>query len=502
MALTFMISLVLGLYLAVLLGIAFYGLHRFKMLRLYWRASRQPEVRPRELADGEFSRVCVQCPLFNEPLVVEALLEHVTALKWPEELREIQVLDDSTDETPEIVARWLAAHPTAARRVRHIRRTDRVGYKAGALAYGMTFTAAEFFAVFDADFRPEADFLTRLMPHFRAGDVGVVQARWEFMNREASLLTRFQAVFLDAHFVVEQAARAAGGLFFNFNGTAGIWRRRALDEAGGWTADTVTEDLDASYRAQLVGWRFVYLDRYVVPSELPESLTAFKSQQRRWTKGGIQVARKLLGEIMTSDVPARVKREAFNHLTVGLVHPLLVGFSVLFVPYLYLVGAQPTGVWLVFNPVFVLMAGVTSVALYVTGQFFRRRAWGEGVLWLVASPLLLSFGLAMSVTCCAAVVEGALTKGGEFVRTPKGGAAVGVRGAGGLLGRLRSRTLFAGIVMVEVALGAVMAGGAWYFAMIGAEYAAWVLAVKAAGFLGLAAFSAGDLRGALAVVRV
>jgi cellulose synthase/poly-beta-1,6-N-acetylglucosamine synthase-like glycosyltransferase len=258
-------------------------------------------------------------------------LECATALRWPADRLEIQILDDSADGTPGIIDRWLAAHPARAISCRHLGCVDRAGYKAGALAAGMRVSGAEFVAVFDADFRPAPDFLETLMPHFTDARVAVVQARWDFANREASLLTRFQAVFLDAHFIVEQAARHAGGLFFNFNGTAGIWRRAALENAGGWTDDTVTEDLDVSYRAQLRGWRFVYRDDYPVLSELPESLTAFKSQQWRWTKGGIQVARKLWRRILASRVPARVKREAVSHLATGLVHPLLVLFAALLV---------------------------------------------------------------------------------------------------------------------------------------------------------------------------
>lgn len=482
-------ELIRVLYLLTLVGLIFFGAHRLKMLWLYWRSSRrEPAVPP--LMPAERPRVCVQCPLFNEPLVVEALLEHVAAIEWPRDRFEIQVLDDSTDETPEIIERWLRAHPEKARYVSHVRRPNRQGYKAGALAYGMTRSEAEFFAVFDADFRPAPDFLEVLMPHFGAADVGVVQARWEFANRKASLLTRFQAVFLDAHFVVEQAARAGANLFFNFNGTAGIWRRAALEAAGGWTSDTVTEDLDASYRAQLRGWRFVYLDRYTVPSELPENLTAFKSQQRRWTKGGIQVARKLLGTVLASHVPSRVKREAFHHLTIGFVHPLLVAFSLLFVPYLYLLNGQPRGLWLWLNPAVVVLAGGTSVAFYVTGQYFRRREWWEGVRWLLASPLVMSFGLAMSVTLCAAVIEGLWTRGGEFVRTPKGGRAVNARS---LVGRLRSRALFAGITACELALGGMMLVGAYHFETLDLDYIACVLLVKAGGFIGLAALSSSDL---------
>lgn len=481
-------QVLLGLYLFTLAGMCLFGAHKVKMLWLYLMSSRRRRAAP-PAWEGPLPKVCIQLPLFNEPLVVEALLEKVTAIRWPAEQLEIQVLDDSTDETPEIIERWLKAHPEQAAAVRHIRRVDRSGYKAGALAYANTLTDAEFFAIFDADFRPEPDFLETMMPQFADAKVGVVQARWEFNNRNASFLTRFQGIFLDAHFVVEQAARHGAGLFFNFNGTAGIWRRAALEEAGGWTPDTVTEDLDVSYRAQLKGWRFVYLPDYAVYSELPQNLTAFKSQQLRWTKGGIQVMRKQLGTILKSDVPARIKREAASHLLVGFIHPLLVLFSIIFVPYL-LFGARLSGTWMIFNPVVVVLTSGATVALYITGQYFSRRKWKEGVMLFVAAPVMLAFGLAMSVTCCVAVVEGLFQRGGEFVRTPKGGRVVT---AGGLLQRLRKRTMFAAITAVEVVLGAMMLAGAIYFEIKGLESIAIVLLVKAAGFLGIALVSTSDL---------
>jgi cellulose synthase/poly-beta-1,6-N-acetylglucosamine synthase-like glycosyltransferase len=478
-------------YAITLAGLIGFAIHRLKVLWLYARHARMP-AKPAPWK-GSLPRVCVQCPLYNEPLMIAGLLETVTALHWPAAQLEIQILDDSTDETPEVIARWLAANPERAAGVKHLRRGNRAGYKAGALAHGMSVSDAEFFAVFDADFRPTPDFLETLLPYFSDPKVGVVQARWEFANRRASLLTRFQAIFLDAHFVVEQAARYGSGLFLNFNGTAGVWRRVALEDAGSWSADTVTEDLDASYRAQRRGWKFIYLSEYTVPSELPEKLTAFKSQQYRWTKGGIQVARKQLGAILRSDLPARVKREAFCHLTTGFVHPLLVTFAILFVPYLYFAGLSPVelrGVWLWLNPLSVVLTGGTTVILYITSQYFRAREWLDGLLWLAVAPFVLAFGLAMSVTCCVAVIEGALTVGGEFVRTPKGGRDASV---GGLVKRIRSRMLFSVVTLVEVLLGIVMAGGAFYFARHGNENVAITLAIKSVGFLGIAALSAADL---------
>jgi len=484
------VTCLLALYAATLAGLCYFGLHRIKMLWLYLRHSRRGGARPAGWT-GPVPQVCVQCPVYNEPLMVVALLEKMTALRWPADRLEIQVLDDSTDGTSGLISDWLRDHPGRATRVVHLRRGSREGYKAGALAAGMQQSGAEFFAVFDADFRPEPDFLDTLMPYFGDPGVGVVQARWEFNNREASWLTRFQALFLDAHFIIEQAARHAGGLFFNFNGTAGIWRRAALDAAGGWTADTVTEDLDASYRAQLQGWRFVYLGHYAVPSELPENLLAFKSQQRRWTKGGMQVARKLLGPVLASNQPGRVKREAFCHLTIGMVHVFLMLFAVLFVPVLFVTGAHASG-WLVwFNPVTVLLTGGTTVAFYVTGQYFRNRRWREGLLWLAVSPLAMAMGLALSLNGCVAVLEGLLQRGGEFVRTPKGTRRSA--GPGGLLGLRRSRTHFGLITLGEVGLGSVLLLGAVHFGRQEMLYVSAVLLVKAVGFLALALISSQDL---------
>jgi cellulose synthase/poly-beta-1,6-N-acetylglucosamine synthase-like glycosyltransferase len=477
------------LYIATLSGLMLFAFHRVKLMWLYARHGRTPPE-PAPLP-GPPPKVCIQLPIFNEPLVVEALLEKVSAIRWPAGRLEIQVLDDSTDHTPQVVERWLASHPALAGCFHHIRRIDRRGYKAGALSQGNKLTDAEFLAIFDADFLPAPDFLERLMPHFAEPRVGVVQARWEFANRRASLLTRFQGVFLDAHFVVEQAARHGAGLFFNFNGTAGIWRRAALEDAGGWSDDTVTEDLDLSYRAQLRGWKFVYRGDYAVPSELPESVTAFKSQQRRWSKGGMQVARKQLGIILASDQPARVKREAAWHLLVGCVHPLLVCFSLLFVPYLVVVGSAREGwFWMLFNPLNMLLLGGGSVAFYVTGQYFRQREWREGLLWLVFAPFVMTFGLAMSVTCTVAVVEGLLTRGGEFVRTPKGGRGADARG---LVRRLSSRTLFVGVTCVELLLGAILLWGSVYWGRQDFGYLALVLGLKAAGFFVIAALSTKDL---------
>jgi len=490
-----MMSVVVGgLYLVAVGGLVFFGLHRFKMVFGYFFGRTGRSIEP-DAPDLRLKRatVCIQCPVFNEPLVVEGLLESVTAIDWPTGQLEIQILDDSNDETSSIIARWLEEHPGLAQVCRHLRRGNRKGYKAGALAAGMRRTRAGFLAVFDADFRPSPDFLQVMMPQFSDPSVGMVQARWDFSNRRAGVLTRLQAVFLDAHFVVEQAARAAGGLFFNFNGTAGIWRRDALEGAGGWSADTVTEDLDVSYRAQMAGWRFVYLPRYPVRSELPEKVTAFKSQQQRWTKGGIQVMRKLLPVLMASRAPVSVKIEGFCHLTVGFVHFFLVLFALVFVPFLLVIGSVPGGAFWFVHPLVVLGAGASTVLFYLVGQYFRDRRWPDLVWTLVGAPLVLSFGLAMSLTCLWGLIDGLFTSGGEFVRTPKGGPRMNL---GGVLPVGRTINPFLILAGCEIIVAGVFLGGAVHFAGQGMFAISLMLVIKAGGFLALVGWFVGDSVGA------
>ena len=471
-------------YLTALTGFVIFGLHRLLLLTRFAWHRRHPRPLVRADFGQDVPKVCIQCPLYNEPLVVEDLLRSVTAVRWDRERLEIQILDDSTDETSGIVAAWLSRHPEEAGYCRHLRRQDRRGYKAGALAAGIAVSDAAFFAVLDADFRPQPDVLERLMPLCAGPDVAAVQARWDFTNRERSLLTRIQGVFLDAHFLVEQNARHAAGLFFNFNGTAGIWRRAAIEQAGGWHADTVNEDLDLCYRAQMRGWRMVYDVDYAVPSELPESIAAFKSQQRRWTKGGIQVFRKHMGAVLRGPYPARVKLEAMFHLGVGFIHVFLVLFALSIVPALLVAGAVPTGPLAVLHPLLLVAGTGATVGLYLSSQYLRERDFIHGFLVMLAAPALMAFGLAMCVTCFFAVIEGLCADGGEFVRTPKGGG-----------GRLRAHTALRGsiaraglslVTALELALAVALAGAAVHF--FGEEDAGWVtfnLVLQSSGFAAL-----------------
>ncbi|NKB90130.1 MAG: glycosyltransferase [Acidobacteria bacterium] len=409
-----LVNALLAAYACVLVVLAVFGLHRLYLvllLVLRRRCTKTVVVSP-----TEWPTVTVQLPIFNELYVVEQLIDAVGALDYPADRLEIQVLDDSTDRTA-------AAAATAVARLRargidavHMHRKRRDGFKAGALRRGLRSARGEFVAVFDADFAPAPDFLRRVIPHFQSEGVGMVQARWSHRNREANLLTRLQAVLLDAHFTIEHTARQRAGRFFNFNGTAGVWRRQAIDDAGGWHHDTLTEDLDLSYRAQLAGWQFIYLDDVQAPAELPLTISAFKAQQRRWTRGAAQTARKLLPRIWRSASPIAVKIEASFHLLSNLAYGMMVGLAILVSPVLAL-RARGIGGALIWLEIPVLIFGTGSVCLYfVAGQ----RRLGRPLIGAVAQlPLLMALGAGLALNNTIATVRGFAGATGEFVRTPK-----------------------------------------------------------------------------------
>src|SRR6266508_2050500 len=320
-------TLTLAAYFFVLIVLAIYGWHRYYLVYLYMR-NRDKEPKPGPALDP-LPVVTIQLPLYNEMYVADRLIAAVCQIDYPRDLLEIQVLDDSTDETRSIAE--LATRRFAAQGVdiKFYHREDRLGYKAGALEAGLKTARGEFIAIFDADFIPKPDFLMRLIAHFRDPQIGMVQARWGHINQDYSLLTKIQSILLDAHFVLEHGARNRGGCFFNFNGTAGVWRREAIASAGGWQHDTLTEDLDLSYRAQLAGWRFVFLPDVVSPAEVPVEMNAFKSQQHRWAKGSIQTALKLLPRLFRSPLPWHVKREAFFHLTANVGYLFMIPLALL-----------------------------------------------------------------------------------------------------------------------------------------------------------------------------
>ena len=407
-------TLTLASYFFVLIILAFYGWHRYYLVYQYMRnRDKQPIAGPQL---SPLPVVTIQLPLYNEMYVADRLVESVCGIDYPRELLEIQVLDDSTDETVGIAEAAVRRFAAQGFDIKYFHRTDRTGYKAGALEAGLKHARGEFVAIFDADFLPGADFLTRLMPHFADPKVGMVQARWGHINQDYSLLTKIQSILLDGHFVLEHGGRHRAGHFFNFNGTAGIWRRVVIADAGGWQHDTLTEDLDLSYRAQLKGWRFVFVPDVVAPAEVPVEMNAFKSQQHRWAKGSIQTCRKLLPAILASDAPFAVKAEAFFHLTANFNYPLMVILSVLMFPSMvirYNMGWYE--MMLIDVPLF--FAATFSVCnFYLVCQREIHPDWKSRTRYL---PFLMSIGIGLCINNSKAVFEALFNKQSEFARTPK-----------------------------------------------------------------------------------
>ena len=406
--------LTLAAYYGVLTLLAVYGAHRGLMIHLYYRHRGQA---PRPAGDlSTLPRVTVQLPIYNEVYVVERLIEAVAAIDYPLALLEIQVLDDSTDETRELARRTAARLRERGFDIAHLPRPHREGFKAGALQEGLRVSHGEYVLIFDADFVPQPDILRVCLPHFSDPGVGMVQARWDHLNRDFSLLTRIQSILLDGHFVIEHTARHRSGRFFNFNGTAGIWRRACLEDAGGWQADTLTEDLDISYRAQLRGWRFVYLKDCIAPAEVPVDMNGFKSQQHRWTKGSIQTGRKILPAIFRSDLSWKIKAEAFFHLTNNVSYLLVLCLALLMVPAIVIrdrIGWQKL---IVLD--FPLFFGATFsfLAFYISSQREIGRDWKSTLRCL---PFLLSLGIGLSINNARAVLEAILRRETGFTRTPK-----------------------------------------------------------------------------------
>ena len=407
-------GLLVAAYLSVLVLLSVFGLHRLYLVSLYLRTRR---AAPIGLQTPEtWPIVTVQLPVFNEMYVVERLLDAVARLEYPVARLEIQVLDDSTDATSELIRQRITVLRLEGVDIKHVRRSNRSGFKAGALEAGMLSARGEVLCIFDADFVPTPDFLRRTVPHFSDPTVGMVQVRWGHLNRDHSALTRIQAMFLDAHFAIEHAARSRAGRFFNFNGTAGVWRREAIESAGGWQHDTLTEDLDLSYRAQLAGWHFVYLNDLRAPAELPVSIGAFKSQQRRWTKGAVQTARKLLPAVWAAPQPWRTKLEATFHLAGNLAYVLMVALSLLVFPTMLARAPHGTSELLLLE-LPILLFGTGSVAVFfVVAQHQIGRSASAALIRL---PALMALGIGLALNNTLAVVAGLRRAPGEFVRTPK-----------------------------------------------------------------------------------
>ena len=402
-------TVTLALYFFVLIILAVYGWHRYYLVWLYIRhRSNQPKAGP---PLHPMPVVTIQLPLYNEMYVADRLIASVCAIDYPRELLEIQVLDDSIDETrsvAELAVRRFAAEGVD---IKYFHRTNRRGYKAGALEEGMKVARGEFIAIFDADFLPSRDFLARLMPA-----VGMVQARWGHINQDYSLLTKIQSILLDGHFVLEHGGRNRSGRFFNFNGTAGIWRRVAIDDAGGWQHDTLTEDLDLSYRAQLRGWRFVFVSEVIAPAEVPVEMNGFKSQQHRWAKGSIQTCRKLLPSILRSDLPFGVKAEAFFHLTANFNYILMCVLSILMFPAMVIRYNMGWYEMLLIDIPLFFAATFSFCNFYTVCQREIHKDWRARIKYV---PFLMSVGIGLSINNTRAVFEALFRRDSEFARTPK-----------------------------------------------------------------------------------
>ena len=443
-------TLVMGVYLTILAVLSLNGLHKVWMLYAFGQRptrGRRPDL-------DEWPMVTVQLPMFNERYVAQRLIRAAGELDYPPDKLFIQVLDDSTDDTVTIAQEAVDELVANGLDAVLVHREDRTGFKAGALDEGLDSAKGELVAIFDADFIPPKDFLKATVPWFDEG-VGMVQARWGHLNARDSWLTAAQATLLDGHFVIEHTARNATGRWFNFNGTAGIWRRACIADAGGWQHDTLTEDLDLSYRAQLKGWAFTYLHDLVAPAELPPTMAAFKTQQHRWAKGSIQTAKKLLSRIWSSEMPLEVKLEATAHLTANFSYPLVVLLSLLLPWAIYARIEGGLRTLLVIDLVLFICALVPFLC------FYGAAVWHSGAprrgVRLARLPIVLALGMGMAVSQTKAVAEALFGEVGTFVRTPKSGDAVSI------VYRAASR----GLVGVEILLALYLVGACVYVVSAG-----------------------------------
>jgi cellulose synthase/poly-beta-1,6-N-acetylglucosamine synthase-like glycosyltransferase len=402
-------------YFGVLIVLSIYGIHRYYLTYLYLKNKKKAPKPPRQFE--QLPRVTIQLPIYNERYVVERLLETICQVDYPKDLLDIQVLDDSTDETKVVCSRLVSEYARAGYPISYIHRDNREGFKAGALDAGLKQAKGEFVAIFDADFAPPSSVIRQMIHYFADPKVAVVQGRWTWINRQYSALSQVEAIMLDGHFVIEHGGRHFSGRFFNFNGTAGMWRRCAIDDAGGWQHDTLTEDTDLSYRAQIKGWKFIYDPTIECPSELPVEMNSFKTQQARWAKGLIQVARKLLPVIWKADQPIPVKLEATLHLTANISYPLMVLFSLILLPAMIVRFYQGWFQMLYLDlPLFLASTCSVSSFYMVAQRELYPKDWLSRVKFI---PFLMATGIGLSVTNSKAVIEALLGKHSEFVRTPK-----------------------------------------------------------------------------------
>ncbi len=443
-------------YFIVLTFLASYGVHRYLLVFLYYKnRDKRTTSPPSQFA--ELPRVTIQLPIYNEQYVIDRLVDAICRLEYPREKLDIQVLDDSTDETRDVARKVVEHYAELGHDIVYLHRDNRSGFKAGALHEGMKVCKGEFIAIFDADFVPPTDWLMNVIHHFSEPTTGMVQTRWTHLNRHYSFLTEIEAILLDGHFILEHGGRARSDVFFNFNGTAGMWRRAAIDDAGGWNSDTLTEDTDLSYRAQFKGWKFKYLQDVECPAELPIEMTAFKTQQARWAKGLIQVALKTLPRVMKSDLPWRVKFEAWYHLTANISYPLMIMLSTLLLPAMVVRFYQGWFQMLYIDlPLFLASTFSISSFYLVSQKELFPKTWPRTFIYL---PFLMSLGIGLTMTNSKAVLEALFGVKSAFARTPK--YSVTTRAETRVAAQKYRRRL-GWVPWIELAVGTYFALTVWY----------------------------------------
>lgn len=455
-------ALIITLYLIVLGILGLFGFHRAHLLLLYFRHRKNVPAPAKQFDD--LPVVTVQLPMFNEMYVAERLLEGVALIDYPKDKLEIQVLDDSTDETREIAKKKVEELKARGFDAVYLHRTDRTGFKAGALEQASRVARGDFLMVFDADFVPNPDILKQLIHYFTDPKIGMVQARWGHLNRNYSMLTHCQSMMLDGHFVIEHIARNRSGRFFNFNGTAGVWRRAAIVDAGGWQHDTVTEDMDLSFRAQLRGWQFVYVPTAIAPAEVPCEMNSFKSQQFRWAKGSAQTTKKLLWTVLTAKIPFKVKVEALFHLTNNFAYLFLVILAMLQLPNMLIRHRVERPELLLLDvPLFLATTGSIILFYLVSHKALYGNFW-DAVKRL---PMMMALGIGLSINNARAVIEGLFGNDVEFVRTPKHGVTNEIESAAWKKKSYKASFPIHSVVELgfglyfAVAIGIAMFTGAW-----------------------------------------
>ena len=442
-------------YFIVMIVLSFYGIHRYQLVYRYYKHKNNATHEPEALF-AELPTVTVQLPIYNEQFVVDRLIQACCNLDYPADKLEIQVLDDSTDGTVEVARSLVEHYQSLGHRIAYLHRVNRHGFKAGALDEGLKVATGEFVAIFDADFVPPRNWLMQVVHHFCDSKIGMVQTRWTHLNRDYSFLTQVEAILLDGHFVLEHGARSRTHAFFNFNGTAGMWRRIAIDTSGGWQHDTLTEDTDLSYRAQMQGWNFRYLQDVECPAELPVEMTAFKTQQARWAKGLIQTSKKILPVMFRSDAPFHVKLESFYHLTANLSYPLMIVLSTLLMPAMVIRFYQGWFQMLLIDvPLFMASTfSISSFYLVSQRELFPGK-WYKTILYL---PFLMALGIGLTVTNTRAVMEAIFGIKTAFKRTPK----YRIEKRGQMLQAATYRKRLGIVPWIELVIGSYFALTVWY----------------------------------------